>query len=338
MKVDIFAPQQTEIVSGLQAQKIMLYGDSDTGKTFQSTRLPKPMLLMAESGGNSRSCPKFPITSWDDFTVIVKQLTSDYDKASKVYQTVIIDVVEELVARAEEKVALRYGVLEVGMVQKASEGNPNGYMVARAMFKKQINLLTMFGYTVVFLSHGQKVEATDELTGEVYSRVIPYGSDKEKGSTKFVRNLCDFVFFLKAQGIDAESGNTIYSKALCKETRGAFARSRYAIQTFIEPFTAENLMTAIEKAIEQSAKDENVGLKEFKISNNAMTKEDYFDLIRPYCAKLFKLYPSYVNETIEEQLGVGKKITNATDDEITELGNIYNEFVSFSCDRGIVIE
>ena len=338
-KIDILNLPETGMVQGLEGQKILIYGSSSVGKTFQSTRMKKPLLLMCEAGGNARNCPKQAIDDWDDFTTVVKQLTGKYEEAKEKYQTIIIDVVEELVARSEEKVAKRYGVTEIGMVQQASKGNPNGYSVARAMFKQQINMLCNKGYTVVFLSHEQLIEEyKDPLTEEVYPKYVPYGTNKEKGSTRFVMNICDFVFYVQSQGISKETGDVIYSKALCKETKSAFARSRYAVQTFIDPFTAENMVEAIEKAIAKSAEDEGAGLVLFKQVDSAYTKEDYFDMCKPYVTKLFKLYPDYVIEVIENQLGEGRKLTSASDDEITELGNIYNELVSFCCDRGIVIE
>ena len=338
-KIDVFAPQETKMISSLAGQKILLYGDSDTGKSFQSTRMEKPLLLMAESGGAALNVPKFAINNWDTFTEIVKQLTTNPDKTLEVYQTVIIDTVEELVSRCEEKVAKKYGVTEIGMVQQAEQGNPNGYSVARTMFKQQINLLTSIGLTIIFISHNQEIEYTDPFTGEVYNKFVPYGSEKEKGSTRFVRNLCDFVIYVQAQGIDPETNKTIYSKALCKETKRAFARSRYTqMQTYIEKFTAENLKKAIEEAIKKEAENSGAGLTDFKRIDDSFTKEDYIDMIQPYFKRLFKLYPDYVTHVVAENLGEGRKITSATNDELTELGNIYSDFVSFACDRGIVIE
>lgn len=338
-KIDIFAPQDNAMVCSLRGQKIMIFGNNRVGKTFQATRMEKPALLMTEAGGNARNCPKFPITDWDDFTNIVKQFTSQYDKASELYQTIIIDTAEELVALVEQKVAKRFGVLDVGMVQDAEKGNPNGYSLARNMFRQQVNLLTKFGYTVVFLLHEtEDKEYIDPLTGEVTTKLVPFNSNKEKGSTRFLRNLCDFIIYIQGQGIDPETNEVIYSKALCKETKNVLAGSRYAIQTYINPFTAENLKEAIEKAIAKTAEDEGVGLTEFKNNFDGYTKEDYFEMINPYATKLFSLYPDYVKTTIENELGAGRKITSATDDEITELGNIYSEFVAFTCDRGIVVD
>lgn len=336
-KIDIFAPQDTNMVKGLEGQKILLYGGNDTGKTYQGTRLPKPMLLMAEAGGNARTVTKFPINEWNDFTQIVDQLVKNYDKAREQFQTIVIDTDEALVATNEDGVAKMYGVAEVGMVQDAAKGNPNGYALSRSRFKNQINRLARQGYTVVFISH----EMLDDTEGSpTYGKIIPYGSNKEKGSTKFIRDLCDFVIYTYANGVDAETGQTIYSSAICKETDKVFARSRYPMmQTYIKEFTAENLTQAIEDAIAKTAEDEGAGLVSFKEVDvvGEYTKDDYIQLLQPYVAKLFKLYPDYVAEQVESQLGVGNKITEATEEQVSELGALYATFVDFCTQRRINI-
>lgn len=310
-----------------------------THNTFQSTRMEKPLLLMAESGGNARNVDKFPINTWDDFVSIVAQLTSQYEKAKEKYQTIIIDTSEELVSIVEDKVAKRFNCTEIGMVQGAEEGNPNGYQLARSMFRQQINLLTKYGYTVIFISHETVInDYEDPYSGKKITKIMPYGSNKEKGSTAFIKNLCDFVIYTKARGIDSETGQTIRSMAICKETSQIFARSRYTqMQPVIEDFTAENLKEAILTAIKKEAENEGAGLVPFKRKEEGFTKEDYFDMIKPYLTKLFKVNAEYVTSVITNNLGAGKKLTDATDEQIVELSTIYNDFVSYALERNIKI-
>lgn len=334
-KIDIFAKQDDNMVSGLEGQKILIFGSNDTGKTYQSTRLSKPMLLMAEAGGNARKVTKFAINEWADFTQIVDQLVKSYDKAKETFQTIVIDTGEALVSINEDNVAKMYGVAEVGMVQDAAKGNPNGYALSRARFKNQINRLARQGYTVVFILH-EMLDSTEN--SPTYGKIIPYGSNKEKGSTKFIRDLCDFVIYTYANGVDNETGNTIYSSAICKETDKVFARSRYPMmQTYIKEFTAENLTKAIEDAIAKTAADEGAGLVSFTERKVGYTKDDYVQLLQPYVVKLYGLYPDYVTEQIESQLGIGKKLTEATEEQVTELGALYSTFVDFCTQRDINI-
>jgi hypothetical protein len=66
--------------------------------------------------------------------------------------------------------------------------------------------------------------------------------------------MCDFCVYLRPNGIDKETYETIPSTAICKRTRNVFARSRFDIQTIVDPFTADNLVKAIEDAVKKSAK------------------------------------------------------------------------------------
>lgn len=334
--IDIFAEQNNNMVDSLKGQKILIFGGNSVGKTYQTTRLEKPMLLMTESGGNARTRNKFPIDTWGKFVSVVEQLTGKtYEKAAEKYQTVIIDTGEMLVNLNEDDVARIFGVQDIGQVQSSSDTAPNGYLYARNRFRTQINKLTSYGYTVVFILHEMVDMDEDSPT---YKKIIPFNSNKEKGSTRFLRDLCDFVFYVYSNGIDPETGNTIYSSAICRETNKVFARSRYPMmQPTIKSFTAENLEKAILDAIQKTAEDEGAGLVEFKEASIGYSKDDYIHLLQPYVTKLFEIDSATAIALVEEQLGAGKKVTDATDDQITELASLYSTMVDYFTQRNISI-
>lgn len=338
-KIDIFNLPKPVMQTGVVGKKLMFAGTNDLGKSFQSARFPKPLLLAAEAGGSAITCPQIPIDNWSKFCEVVKQLTADSTKAQEVYQTIIVDTVEELVSRCEESVCRRFGVADISLVQSADVKNPNGYSYARNQFKQQVNALSNAGFCVIFITHSEENEVTDPITGETFKKLFPFGYNKEKSSNRFVCNLCDFVFMLVPQGVDPETNKTILSKAICKETNRAFARSRFTqMQTYIEAFTAENVTAAIEEAIKKEAENAGAGLVEFTQVNHNFNRDDYFEMLKPYIAKLAPLYPEYVAKVIAEQLGENRKITSATEDEVAELGAIYDELSDFCCSRGIVVD
>lgn len=333
-KIDLLSLEETGMVSSIEGQKALIYGSNNLGKTFQSARLPKPLLLMTEAGGNAVKCPKVPVNKWATFKDIVNQLTNEktLEQMKEKYTTVICDTLENLVNLCEQSVCLEFGVRDLSEIT----GKQNGYSIYRKDFKAQINKLCSSGYFVVFLDHEESVEKTDELTGESYMFTQPKGSGNNKSSTRFVRDMCDFCFYVHGGKID-ENGDTIPSKALCKQTKHAFARSRYAIQTYIEPFTAKGMEEAIIKAIEKSAQDEGAILSDWEQTYDDYTKEEWISLIQPYYKAVFKKYPEEVKLIITQELGEGNKISQATDDQLHELEVIYNKLVSFACDMGIIV-
>ena len=233
--------------SGMQGKKLMVYGVNDTGKTKQLTKLDRPFLIMTESGGSAVNCPKVPCDDWRTFKEIIDDMTNkkNFEKRFEVCRTIIIDTAENLVNESERSVCAQFGVRDLSEIQ----GRQNGYKIARTDFEMQINRLTSKGYCVVFIAHEEKVEMQDEISGETYMFVQPKGTSNEKSSMRMLRDLCDYCIYLRPNGIDKETYETIPSTAICRRTKNVFARSRFNIQTFIEPFTADGLIEAVEKSV-----------------------------------------------------------------------------------------
>ena len=331
--LDKLLEEEVTFETGIKGKKILLYGCNDVGKTKQMSKMPKPFLIMTESGGSAISCPKEPCDDWRHFKEIVDDLTSskNLEKRREQVETVIIDTAENLVAQSERSVCNQFGVRDLSEIQ----GRQNGYKIARTDFELQINKLTSKGYCVVFISHEERVEIEDEVSGETYTFVQPKGTSNEKSSMRMLRDLTDFCIYLRPNGIDKETYKTIPSTAICRRTKNVFARSRFDIVTFVDPFTAEGLIKAIEDAVKKSAEEENVEISDYVEKKNKYTKDDYIEIITPYIQRLWDVCPDDVTSIIEAQLGEGRKISQATDDEMVALDNIYNNLVTKATLLGI---
>ena len=342
--IDIFSLEVENMVGSLKGQKILLYGDNDTGKTKQAMRMEKPLLLMCESGGNAVTGLKQPVNSWSDFLQIVNQLTSDRTrkKGMQKFQTIVVDTVDILVNQCEGAVCKEFGVRDLSEMNDVKD-MPNGYLLARNDFKMQINRLTNYGYTVVFIAHSEIIteKYVDPNTGKVIENEmsIPFNTKNKKSSNQFVRDLCDFVFYVQANGIDKESGNPKLSTAYSKKTDFAFARSRYIhTKPIIDPFTAENMSNAILDAIKQEAEEGGVEVTDFVEKKEERHAKDYIAMIQPLFKTLYGHYPEKVQEIVAEQLGDGAKISEAKDTQCDELETIYNRLQGLATDKNIDVE
>ncbi len=331
--LDTLLEKEVTFETGIKGKKILLYGCNDVGKTKQMSKMPKPFLIMTESGGSAVNCPKEPCDDWRHFKEIIDDLTNskNLEKRRTQIETIIIDTAENLVAQSEKSICNQFGVRDLSEIQ----GRQNGYKIARTDFEMQINRLTSKGYCVVFIAHEERVDVEDEISGESYTFVQPKGTSNEKSSMRMLRDLTDFCIYLRPNGIDKETYKTIPSTAICRRTKNVFARSRFDIETFIDPFTADGLIKAIEDAVEKSAKEENVEISDYIEKKNKYTKEDYVEIITPYIQRLWEVCPDDVTGIIENQLGEGRKISQATDDELVALDNIYNNLVTKATLLGI---
>jgi len=333
--IDLLALEEGGVTYGLEGLKLMFWGSNAVGKTTVAMKFPKPILLMGEAGGSAIRGYKVPIKQKKDFLDVVKQLTDDktMDAMKEKFATVIIDCTEDIVEIFETALCKEYGVRDVGEIQHLQKGNPNGYSVYRKEFKQQINKLCSCGYTIIFISHEELIENEDGTTF-----LQPKGTKGEKSSTRFVRDLCDFRFYVKGNGVDAETGKVIKSTAYPLGSKTIFGGSRFDIEAIINPFSADTVINAIIDAQKRSAENEDANLEEFVFgSENTYTKEDYFTSIKPYVEALFPQYPEIVTDVIARQLGEGKKITDATDTQLVELESIYSQLVSFANERGIEV-
>lgn len=344
-KINLRQLQPNTMVASLKGQKLYIYSSNDCGKTYQSAHFEKPLLLMTEAGGNAVNCAKTPVTKWAVFKDIVNQLTSEkIDKEDKqgrmewetmqdLYSTIIIDTAENLVDLAEKAVCTEFGVRDLSEIEDSKK---NGYAIYRKDFKSQIDKLCMYGYTVIFIGHEEYVDRKN-ADGTKFKYMQPKGSENVKSSTRFLRDLCDFCIALKPNGVD-EDGKTIPSTAYCRETKELFARSRYtAMQAKIEAFSAKSLTKAILTAIEKTAKDEGVEVSEWKKEDNEYKASDWIALIQPYFKAIHGKYPDKAKELVENELGEGAKVSKASDDQVVELENIYNNMVTFAEDQQIKV-
>lgn len=347
-KINLFDLEPENIVGSMAGQKLYLYSMNNCGKTKVASKLPKALLMMCEPGGNGVKCLKVRVDKWSVFKDFVNQLTSEklvvdpndenvklpqWELMQRKIQTVVIDTVDELVEYAETATCQEYGVSDLSEIT----GKVNGYSIYRKDFKKQINRLCSYGYTCVFIGHEERVTITDELTGKEYEFIQPKGSSNVKASTRFIRDICDFCIYLKSNGIDS-AGNTILSTGISKQTKQVFARSRYDMQTLIEPFTAKNLEEAILKAIEKTAEEEGSEINEWKRDSSNYDKHDWLELIKPYFAAIGKRYPEKLQEIVITEIGEGRKLSDIPEEDLVPLENVFNKLVTFACDRNIIVD
>ena len=125
------------------------------------------------------------------------------------------------------------------------------------------------------------------------------------------------------------------SVAYCVGTDKFFSGSRFDIVPIVNPFTAENIIKAIEDAQKKSAEEQGADLVTFARNTTGYTKEDYIESIEPVLTALFEVYPDETIGIVESQLGEGVKVTDARPNQLVELESIYNNLVAFAQQRGI---
>lgn len=327
--VDIFNPQISSIAHGLEGKTLMLYGGNNLGKTYQAVRMKKPYVMACESGLNAQSGVAYNrINNWSEFKKIVKQFTnkSTVDKAKELYNTIIVDEVYASSIFCQDYCIATYG--EGALSLGDSQGKVNLYQMYEKEYFRQINLLIGAGYTVVFIAHE---ETKNDFT-------TPKG---DKRCLNPIIDNCDFVVYLKGNGID-EDGHVIKSSAYLASTDEFFARSRFEYTpTKIEEFTAENLEAAIIEGIKKEEEINGVVTVNYEVQKEQNTSEtvDYDQLMEDIMEVGNRLaaagHTEELLEIVENILGPGKKVSDCTKKQIEAMVIIYEDILDKMEELGI---
>ena len=111
--MDIFNPEVSQVVKGIQGKLLFIYGTNSTGKTKNCAKADKVLYCCFEYGLNGiAKIPFVKINKWTDWTKFVKQLTSDatIEQAKAKYSTIVIDTAEGMGDLAADFVCGSFGV------------------------------------------------------------------------------------------------------------------------------------------------------------------------------------------------------------------------------------
>lgn len=335
MAIDIFNAPKSVIADGLEGKVILIYGSNNLGKSAQATRFPKPFVIACEMGLNGiDGVPYMAVTRWSDFKTIVKQFTgTTKDKAKELYSTIIVDEVYASSLYCQDYVCSTFG--DGALTMADGDGKHNLYQLYEKEYFKQINLLVSAGYTVVFIAHAQTDSQTKFITPKGDKRCMNPIIDK-----------CDYVVYLKSNGVDAE-GRVIKSSAYLAETNEFFARARIEYTpTYIKEFTAENLTAAIQEGINKKRELEGATITSFEEQQklNAVPelnfnklRDDFNSLVASIPgsndvslttdegAKFKSYWAPKINQITEKYLGKGGRVSTCNENQTEALSLIVED-------------
>lgn len=269
MALNIFEPEVSTVTKGLKGKTIVIYGANRTGKTLNCSKANKPVFLRFEDGLNAIGGVKnFPINKWSDWTSFVKQATNPatLSKVQEMYETIVIDTIDRMLALGEEYICTLYGIQSVDRNDDGKKAYGGHYKEYRTEVMKWINLLTNSGYTVIFIGHEDTRTLQDDK-GQDYVKIYP------KGDKKSVDFICDLseIYYLVAQPND-ENGKEVPSTLYAKGCSAFLAGSRFThMPNYIPKWNMAKLEETLIKAIE--AEETDSGL-EADTHEEAMEKKE----------------------------------------------------------------
>lgn len=335
MAFDITKPMISKVAKGLEGKIILVYGGNNLGKTYQATRMEKPLVLPFEDGIEAiGDIPYFPINDWKDFREINKGLTSKKTiaAAKEMYKTLIFDEVYASAQMCQKYICETHGAAHMGENAPKGTNRPNLWTAYEAEYREEITKLAKAGYTIIFIGHAE----TDKDTGQIQ----PKGSS-DKRSMALIKDMAGVTLYLHSNGV-GENGRANLSSAYTVETEAFFARSRYTeMIPKIEEFTAENLEKALIDAIELDEQKKGIKAVTFEERSEDMTTaeidlEKYKEEAQSMCVTLASSgFQQEAEELMYKHLGIGNRISEVLPRQSQSLAVLHSDLVDLIEEKGL---
>ena len=298
-----------------------MYGGAKTGKTTVACQFSKPLLLAFEPGYNLIDGVKaVPVTSWLDMKNYAKQLKKQ--EVRDIYDTVIIDTAPLMWGCAEKFVKTQKDIEDLTDLAFGK-----GYRAVRDEFQDVINTLGQMGYTLIFIAHAEKKDYIDTM-GINHSGITPALDKRPK---EIISGLVDVYMFV-AEEADGNGGNksVAYLRGGVYGNTEIEAGSRYGEGLPIKiNFSYDELVKAVQSADEamlsagvKISTENKTILEEAKVVEEATKKRTFTEVYKDVTSTINQLKERIVagesdlaesmTSIIEQYLGAGKKITEAT--------------------------
>ena len=320
MALDLLTVQEHRVKAGVQGKMFFIYGGPKTGKTSVATQFNKPLLLAFEPGFNLIDGIKaVSVGSWVDMKNYTKQLKKPEVRA--MYDTIIIDTVGLMWGLAEKFVKTQKDIEDL-----TDLGFGKGYRAVRDEFQDVINSLGQMGYTLVFISHAEKKDYVDTM-GVSHSGITPALDKRPK---EIISGLVDVYAFINAEpDSNGKNKSVAYLRGGIYGNTEIEAGSRYGEGLPIKiDWSYEELVKAVQSADEAmlsagiTISADNKTILEETAELEPKVKRSFSEVYKDVTTTLNALkerinngdaeLANQITQIIENYLGTGKKITEAT--------------------------
>ena len=219
----------------MRAPKGIVYGPPGVGKTTFGAGTHKPIIVDCENGAAQMQCDRTPyLADWDDIMPWLQALAYD----DHTYETVVIDSIDWLLRRLEERVAGVNG--DAGNMDKTMNRSHGGYGNGKQVLRNYVyqyllptlDAIVNRGISVVLLAHVSR-RAITTIDGISMEKSAP------EIHPDLMNTMIEWSDFVGAARVDGD-----YRELILNETGQLMAKNRYGISEVL-PLDWNSLMAAM---------------------------------------------------------------------------------------------
>lgn len=300
-----------------------LFGPSKIGKTTFASQTPSPLIIAFQRGYNA--LPGIFVQdaiSWSEMKMILRELRKPEVKEK--FKTIVIDTIDVAAACCEKYVLNQAGVDALNQIPYGQ-----GWAKVKRELEDTFRAVTQLGYAVIFISHDKEKTFTRE-DGTSYNQTIPTLSNSYNEIIKDMVDIYAYAHLVIRDGVPTR----VLTLRSLDNTVDCGTRFKY-IKPEV-PFNYDALVKALNEAIAEEAKHNNGKfITNEKVDTSiSMEKPDYDSLMEEFnnmvkaldekvgSAKFKEYYAPRITQIVEKYLGKGKKINNATLDQVEQVSLI----------------
>lgn len=326
MGIDLLSIQPHKVSKDLSGYITYIYGAPKTGKTTLATQMDSSLLLALEPGYHALpGVIAQDITSWSEMKQVYRELKKP--DVQKTFKAVIVDTIDIAADRCKKYICQQNGIEDLGDL-----GYGKGWSKFKDEFNEVFRGLTQLGYAVFFIGHDKESMITDPITGAERMIIRPSLSNTTKD---IIAGMADIYGYAHQLRKDEMSVLTL------RDTSGTIdcgCRFKYIPNEISMSY--QNLVAAIQSAIEKEAEEtDHKFITDERVNNNvaaptydyeALMKE-FGDVVGTLVEKNSTYYVPRITQIVEKYLGKGKKVADATIDQVEFIDLILTEIKEDLC-------
>ena len=318
MGINIFNIQPHKVSRDLSGYITYIYGKGKTGKTTLASQMEKSLLLAWEPG--YRAIPGImavDIKSWSEMKMVLRDLKKP--EAQELYKCIVVDTIDIAAAACEKYVCAQNGVDSLGAIPWGQ-----GWTQVKKELEETFRSITQLGYALFFISH-EKDKVFKREDGTEYNQIVPSLSPSYN---EIIKDMADIYAY--AHQVRGENGEVTVRLTLRSTDGTADTGCRFKYITPEIDFTYQALVEALNDAIDKEAQmtnnkfvmDERYETKETENIEFDDLIEEFNGLIRTIPEDKIGYYAPRITEITNKYLGKGKKVSNATRDQVEQIALI----------------
>lgn len=317
MAFDLTKIEPHKVSRDLSGYITYVYGAPKTGKTTLAAQMEDCLILAFEKGYNALpGVHAVDITSWSDMKAIIRELKKQEVKS--IYKCVVVDTIDIAADMCTKYICNQKGVESLGDL-----GYGKGWTAFKEEFNDLFRGLTQLGYAVYFIGHHKEVTIGDE--GNERMVIRPALSNSIRTVIEGMADIYGYAHQAAGHSMSVLTLRHVDDSIACG------GRFKYMVPEI--ELSYDNLVKAMRDAIDKEAAETN---GEFVTDEREKSVEkvvlDYDALMAEFQELVGKIMQNNPNTNgpkiqavIEKYLGKGKKLSEATRDQVELINLIVTE-------------